>query len=98
MREAKRNEREVQLDPARDARLTGDRASHQEMHRVRLEQARHGSRNLARCDDTDFFREELHGEYRHTLSKTSLFQCPQCSHCGALVLKTGEERILPTHR
>ena len=90
MREAKRSERDIQLDPARDVRLTVDRARHREMHSVRLEQARHGTNNLARCDDTDFFQEALHGEYRHTLSKTSLFQCPHCSHCGALVWK--EER------
>ena len=59
MREAKRSEREVQLDPARDGRLSVDRASHQEMQRVRREQARHGTHNLARCDDTDFFRERF---------------------------------------
>ncbi|XP_028301369.1 uncharacterized protein LOC114462606 [Gouania willdenowi] len=45
---------------------------------------------LAWCDDTDFFKEELYGDFTHTLSITSLFECPTCVHCSAYVWK--EER------
>ncbi|XP_038583830.1 uncharacterized protein LOC119909658 [Micropterus salmoides] len=63
----------------RDARL------HQQVHRARLEQTLHDQRNLARYEDPDFFKGDLRGDYRQTMSTMSLFQYPNCSHCGAFV-------------
>ena len=62
----------------------------QQLHCARLENALKKKRNLARYDDTDFFNESLHPDYRQRLSNTSLFECPKCKHCGALKWK--EER------
>ncbi len=71
-------------------RQAKDALSHQEIRHACLEQAHKNNCNLARCDDTDFFQEELYGDFTHTLSITSLFECPTCVHCNAYVWK--EER------
>ncbi|CAM4546646.1 unnamed protein product [Leuciscus chuanchicus] len=82
--------REEETPQQQEERRARDTTCHQKMRLARLEKARKDKCNLARCDDTDYFQEELHVDYRHMLSKTSLFEYPTCSHCGAYVWK--EER------
>lgn len=53
--------------------LARDATRNQEVHCARLRQVRYNNHNLACYDDTDFFQEELHGDYRQTLSKTTCF-------------------------
>ncbi|XP_078105388.1 uncharacterized protein LOC144517256 [Sander vitreus] len=48
----------------------GDAVRHQEVHHTQLQQTCHDSHNPACYDDTDFFREELHGDYKQILSNT----------------------------
>lgn len=60
------------------------------MHIAGIEQAQRSNINLARYDNTNFFRYDLHNNYKHTLSKSSIFDCPKCTHCGAFIWK--EER------
>ena len=69
-REARRRAEEIPHQ--REDRQVRDALRHQDLHRARLEQAHRENRNLARYDDTDYFREELHVEYRHALSRTSI--------------------------
>ena len=76
-----------------EERRARDALCHQETHRACVEQARKNNHNLARCDDANFFQEKLYGNYTHRLSKTSLFECPTCSHCNAYVWKEERKRF-----
>ncbi|KAJ8352196.1 hypothetical protein SKAU_G00236720 [Synaphobranchus kaupii] len=78
--------REEETRKQREDRQARDAVRHQEVHRARLEQARHDNRNLARYDDTDFFREELHEQGRTPLFSQIYFHNPaheleyRCAH------------------